>query len=79
MLPTRKTMAVRLSAGVFGLAAALSLWNGTTEWTAAFRGLIAAIACALLVPPIYGPLRDSWLESQQNAAAAARGAGGTRP
>ena len=88
MLPTRSTMVARASAGAFGLAAALSLWNGTTEWTASFRGLLAALACAILVPPIYGPVERAWAQSQlaagqsqQNPAptSAAPRAGGTRP
>jgi hypothetical protein len=85
MLPTRSTMVARASAGAFGLAAGLSLWNGTTEWTASFRGLLAAVACAILVPPIYGPVERAWANAQQNPApapaapAAAPKSGSARP
>ena len=69
MLPPRSVFVARFCAGAFAMAVALSLWNGTTEWTAAFRGLLAATACALLIPPLYGPVEQAWAEGEEREAA----------
>lgn len=69
MLPSNSAFVARASACAFGLAAGLSLWNGTTEWTAAFRGMIAATACAVVVPRLYNPVAAAFRESQQNDGA----------
>lgn len=75
MLPPRKVVVARSSAGAFGLAAGLSLLNGTTEWTAAYRGMSAAVVTVFIVPFLYG-----WLEqSLQIAAAPTDMASGTKP
>lgn len=85
MLPPRSVFLARSSAGAFALAAALSLWNGTTEWTAAGRGLAAAVVCALLVPTLYGPVERAWAEATAKsledggAAGPAPNAGNPRP
>lgn len=53
MLPPRSLVVARTSAGAFALVAGLSLVNGTTEWTAAFRGLGAAVVIVYITPFFY--------------------------
>jgi hypothetical protein len=73
-------LVVQACAGAFALAAALSLWNGTTEWTAAFRGLAAAVACAVLVPALYTPIERAWNGTAARLdAEAAPGAAAVKP
>ncbi|MFN0205089.1 MAG: hypothetical protein ACKVS6_02100 [Planctomycetota bacterium] len=66
MLPPRQVVVARTSAGAFALAAGLSLLNGTTEWTAAFRGLISALAIVCIVPILYNLLERA-LDTTQSA------------
>ncbi|MBI3820847.1 MAG: hypothetical protein HY286_19320 [Planctomycetes bacterium] len=56
MLPPRPLVVARCSAGAFALVASLSLLNGTTEWTAAYRGLAAAIITVVIAPFLYNSL-----------------------
>lgn len=66
MLPPRQVVIARTSAGAFALAAGLSLLNETTEWTAAFRGLFAALATVCIVPILYNFLERA-LDTTINA------------
>jgi len=56
MFPRRSVIVTRAAAGGFGLVVGLSLLSGAGEWTAAFRGLLAALACAFLAPSIYAAI-----------------------
>jgi hypothetical protein len=59
MLPPRQVVVAKASAGAFALAAGLSLLNGTTEWTAAFRGLFAALVIVCIAPLLYNIIAKS--------------------
>lgn len=72
MLPPRPLVVARSSAGVFALVAGLSLINGTTEWTAAFRGLAAATAAVVIAPYFYDWLERAWTAAPQAKTEAAQ-------
>ncbi len=85
MLPRRPVIVARSAAGGFGLAFALALASGSTEWTAAIRGLVAASVCALVMPFLYDrfvdflrPAPDAPRVPAGRAAKPAARAGGAR-
>jgi multisubunit Na+/H+ antiporter MnhG subunit len=59
MLPAREVILAHATAGAFGLVVGLSLVAGASELTAAFRGLVAAIAAALVAPFLHRTLEQA--------------------